>query len=212
MKVFIRLLAAAILVATSRAEEPFAFERTPGKLPKSIVPLRYGIRIEPSIEKASLRGSETIEIEVREPVRKIVLNSLNLEIEKATLNAGSAIALTPQLDVESQTLTFALADELPPGKYTLALEFHGKLTEQTEGLYLTRYQVGAVDKLALTTQFEATDARRMFPCWDEPVFRAVFQLTAVVPEKPLTTSSPAVEGLFVGLLMSTIRIPSVPAT
>ena len=189
MHTAIRILVAILLPAVVRAEEPFAFERTPGKLPKSIVPLRYAIRIEPSIGKAMLRGSETIEIEVRAAVREIVLNSLNLEIDKATLNSGKPVALTPQLDAEKQTLTFALAEELPPGKYTLALEYHGKLTEQTEGLYLTRYQVGAADKFALTTQFEATDARRMFPCWDEPVFRAVFQLTAVVPEKHTAISN-----------------------
>ena len=182
MKFAIRLLAIVLLLASARAEEPFTFKSTPGKLPKGIVPLHYAIRIEPSIEKTSLRGSETIVIEVREEVRKIVLNSLNLEIDKAVLETLKPIALTPQFDRENQTVTFALADELPPGEYTLALEYHGKLNEQTEGLYITRYQVGAIEKLALTTQFEATDARRMFPCWDEPVFRADFMLTAVIPE------------------------------
>ena len=64
MKTFFCLIVPALLFATACAEEPFAFARTPGKLPKTIVPLRYAIRIEPSIEKAVLRGSETIEIEV----------------------------------------------------------------------------------------------------------------------------------------------------
>ena len=189
MKSAIRIFAIVLLFASARAEEPFAFARTPGKLPKSIVPVRYAIRIEPNIEKAALRGSETIEIEVRKAVRAIVLNSLNLEIDKATLNTTKPVVLTPVLDHEKQTLTFALAEELPAGKYTLELEYHGRLNEQTEGIYITRYQVGAVEKVALATQFEATDARRMFPCWDEPVFRAVFQLTAAIPEKHTAISN-----------------------
>ena len=191
MRSAIRLFVIVLLIALtpSHAEEPFIFERTPGKLPKTIVPLSYSIHIAPDIEKATLIGHETIEIEVRAPVRAIVLNSLNLEIDSAALNLEKPVALTPKLDVEQQTLTFPLTNELPPGKYTLALSFHGKLTEQTEGLYLTRYQVGTADKLALTTQFQATDARRMFPCWDEPVFRSVFQLTAVVQEKHTAISN-----------------------
>ncbi len=193
MSAAIRCFVSIIFLASAFAEEPFAFERTPGKLPKSIVPLNYAIRITPDIEKATLQGIVVIEIDVREPVRKIVLNSLNLEIDSAELIAPKIVELKPELDRENQTLTLALAEELAPGEYTLTFEYHGKLTEQTEGLYLTRYQVGAVDKLALTTQFEATDARRMFPCWDEPVFRAVFQLTAVVPEKHTAISNMPVE-------------------
>src|SRR5690349_114119 len=94
----------ATTLAVARAEAPFAFERTPGQLPKDIVPRRYGIHIEPSIEKATLRGRETIEIEVLKPVRQIVLNALNLEITQATLQTTPPVALTPQLDAGKQTL------------------------------------------------------------------------------------------------------------
>ncbi len=193
MSAAIRCFVSIIFLASAFAEEPFAFGRTPGKLPKSIVPLKYAIHITPDVEKATLAGAVTIDIEVREPVRKIVLNSLNLEIDSAELITAEIIDLKPELDRENQTLTCALAEELGAGKYTLVVNYHGKLTEQTEGLYLTRYQVGAVEKFALTTQFEATDARRMFPCWDEPVFRAVFQLRAVVPEKHTAISNMPVE-------------------
>ena len=160
------------------AEEPFAFAKTPGKLPKDVVPKHYALRIEPTIETASFRGSETIEIEVRAPVRQIVLNSRGLEITSARL--GEQV-LSPQLDEARQTLTFTLREELPAGAYQLALAFSGKLGEQPYGLFLSRYQDGTVQQHALATQMEATDARRMFPCWDEPVFRATFELTAVVP-------------------------------
>ena len=167
MNFALRLSAIVLLFASACAEEPFAFNRTPGKLPKSIVPLGYRIRIEPDLEKATLRGEVSIAIEVRAAVREIVLNSLNLEISDATLdgNIAKAIRLTPKLDVEKQTLTFALAEELPPGKYRLALEYHGKLTQQTEGLYLTRYQVGAAEKFAPISRTHPSQiaiARRVF--------------------------------------------------
>ncbi len=180
VRLAIQILALIALTSVVHAEAPFAFEQTPGQLPKDIVPRSYAIRIEPDIEKATLTGRVEISIEVRKPVRKIVLNALGLSIGKATLDG---VELSPQLDPEKQTLALVLADELPVGTHTLAIEYRGQLTEQPEGLYLARYKVGDVEKTALATQFEATDARRMFPCWDEPVFRAAFQLTVVTPEK-----------------------------
>ena len=187
---FLRVLIAVVLfVGAISAEEPFSFETTPGQLPKDIVPRAYAIRIEPRIPEASLVGSETIEIEVRKPVRAIVMNSLGLKISRAVLHTDRETPLTPQLDDKKQTLTFALDAELAPGRYRLELAFEGKLTEQPEGLFLTRYTVPGGEKRALMTQFEATDARRMFPCWDEPVFRATFQLTAIVPEKQVAVSN-----------------------
>ena len=72
--------------------------------------------------------------------------------------------------------------EVKPGKHSIEVHFTGKLNERPQGLYLTRYQLpNGEGKKALVTQMEPTDARRMFPCWDEPVFRATYQLTAVVP-------------------------------
>ncbi|HYR58998.1 MAG TPA: M1 family metallopeptidase, partial [Chthoniobacteraceae bacterium] len=123
-------------------------------------------------------GRESIDLEARKPVRQFVLNSRGLEIANARIDGHPLI---PQFDEAKQTLTFALADELPAGAHRLELDFSGKLGEQTFGLFIARYQDGAQQKRALATQMEATDARRMFPCWDEPAFRATFELTAVVP-------------------------------
>ena len=166
------------LATTAFAEGPFDFESTPGKLPKDVVPKRYTVRVEPEIEAATFRGRETIEIEVRRPVRQLVLNTNELEITRAQLGDTP---LTPQLDAGRQTLTFPLAEELPAGTHRLEIEFAGKLNEKPAGLFLTRYRVGAEEKRGLATQMEPADARRMFPCWDEPVFRAAFELTVVIP-------------------------------
>src|SRR5205807_10610430 len=91
----------------------------------------------------------------------------------------------------NELLTIALPNELPAGEHTIALEFSGKITPKGRGLYYMPYQeqgTGA-KKVALGTQFEPSDARRFFPCWDEPSFRARFQLTAVVPGNWLAVSN-----------------------
>ena len=195
------VFAIAFFSSALRAEEPFVFEKTPGKLPKSVVPHHYAIRIEPDLAKATFVGSVAIDIEVRAPVKEIVLNSLDLQIGKAVLQTSESVAITPAMDAEKQLLTLPLPAELKPGKYKIALEFSGKLGEQPQGLFISRYQSGTDEKRALATQMEATDARRMFPCWDEPAFRAAFQLTAVVPEKlvaisnmPVTNEKPLGDG------------------
>jgi aminopeptidase N len=175
----IRPLCLLACASLALAEQPFAFDRTPGKLPKDVVPVRYAVSLAPSVETKTFTGSVTIDLQTRRPTRRLVLNSLGLAITKATLDGA---ALAPRLDEAQQTLAFDLPRELD-GKAQLAISFSGKLSEATEGLYLTRYSTPGGDKLALTTQCQATDARRIFPCWDEPVFRAKFQLSLRVPAK-----------------------------
>ncbi|MEP6672766.1 MAG: M1 family metallopeptidase [Chthoniobacter sp.] len=183
------LLSFCALSALASAEEPFVFEKNSGRLPKTVIPRRYEVRIDPSIEKAAFSGDETVSLEVRQAVREIVLHASGLEITNARLLAAKEIALTPKLNAEEQTLTFALPEELPPGKYQLALHFAGKLTEQPRGIYISPYQANGVTGKAIATQMEAVDCRRMFPCWDEPAFRAEFVLTAVAPEKQRAISN-----------------------
>ena len=175
-----------LLTVAAFAEEPFIFEKTPGRLPKDVVPKRYAIRIEPDVEKATFTGRVEIEVEARKAVPSLTLNSLKLQITSATLDGA---AITAKVDDGTQLLTLSGA-EISAGAHKLTLEFSGKLTEQPQGLYLTRYQLpdGKWQK-ALVTQMEPSDARRMFPCWDEPVFRAVFQLTAVVAQKHTAISN-----------------------
>ena len=177
------------------AERPFDFENTPGKLPKQVVPTEYAIRIAPGIDKLTFAGTETVKLKVRAPVRQLVLNALELQIMKASIDGKDLAPSAIKIDKKNELLTIALPSELAAGDYTLALSFSGKINQQGQGLFYMRYQeqgTGA-KKIALGTQFEATDARRFFPCWDEPSFRARFQLTVVVPENWLATSNMPVE-------------------
>jgi aminopeptidase N len=176
-------------------EKPFNFNETPGKLPKEVIPTEYSVRIVPNIDKLTFAGSETVKLNVRRPVPELVLNALELKIEAASIDGRELPASAIKLDSGPELLTLTLPSELAPGDHTLALRFTGKINQQGQGLFYVRYQEQGTDarKVMLGTQFEATDARRFFPCWDEPVFRARFQLTVLVPENWLAVSNMPIE-------------------
>src|SRR4051812_5475793 len=176
-------------------EKPFAFNETPGKLPKEVVPTEYAIRIIPNIENFTFTGTETVKLNVRSPVHQLVLNELELKIEAASLDGNELPLSAIKTDNEKELLTLTLPSELAAGDHALALRFAGKINQQGQGLFYMRYQEHGSDarKVMLGTQFEATDARRFFPCWDEPAFRARFQLTVVVPENWLAISNMPIE-------------------
>ena len=177
------------------AEKPFNFENTPGKLPKQVVPTEYAVRIVPNIDKLTFTGTETAKFNARAPVRELVLNTLEIEISGASVDGKSLPPSAIKIDRKNELLRLELASELPGGAHTLALDFSGKINQQGQGLYYARYQEqgSGANKIMLGTQFEATDARRFFPCWDEPSYRARFQLTAVVPENWLAVSNMPIE-------------------
>ncbi len=178
-----------------KAEKPFDFASTPGKLPKNVVPKEYEVRIVPNIGSRSFTGSESVKLDVRERVRQLVLNAAEVRVISAAVDGKQIAPAGIRADEKQETVTIALDVELPVGEHTLALEFSGKINQKGQGLYSADYQeegTGA-KKTMLGTQFEATDARRFFPCWDEPSFRARFQLTAVVPENFTAVSNMPIE-------------------
>jgi aminopeptidase N len=207
-----RLLFSATILLTCAthlsAEKPFDFDSTPGKLPKQVVPEEYSIRIKPDLEKLTFTGSETVKLRARQAVRRLVLNALDLKIRRASLDGKAIPESALKLDPKQETLTITLASELPEGAHSLELDFTGKINQRGQGLYYARYQeearvqeedegqqkasIGA-KRIMVGTQFEPTDARRFFPCWDEPSFRARFQLTAIIPENFLAISNMPVE-------------------
>ena len=194
-RVFLAGLLSVTFPAIMSAEKPFSFNETPGKLPKEVVPVEYSIRIVPNIDRFAFTGMETVKLSVRSSVRQLVLNALELEITEASVDDVALPKSAIRIDKEKELLTLVLPSELPTGDHTLAIRFAGKINEAGQGLFYMHYQEQAsgATKVMLGTQFEATDARRFFPCWDEPAFRARFQLTAVLPENWLAISNMPVE-------------------
>ncbi|HEU0208303.1 MAG TPA: M1 family metallopeptidase [Candidatus Udaeobacter sp.] len=176
-------------------EKPFNFNETPGKLPKTVVPAEYSVRIVPNIDNFTFGGTETVKLNARRPVHQLVLNALELKIEAASVDGNDLPASAINIGKENELLTLGLPSELTVGDHTLALRFTGKINQQGQGLFYMHYQEqgSGTRKVMLGTQFEATDARRFFPCWDEPAFRARFQLSVVVPENWLAVSNMSVE-------------------
>jgi len=158
-------------------ERPFNFNETPGKLPKEVVPTEYAIRIVPNRDNFTFAGSESVKLNVRSPVHQLVLNGLELKIEAASVDGKELSLSAIKTDSEKELLTLTLPSELAAGDHALALRFTGKINQQGQGLFYMRYQEqgSGARKVMIGTQFEATDARRVFPCWDEPAFRARVQ-------------------------------------
>jgi aminopeptidase N len=185
----------SIMSSASASEKPFSFKDTPGKLSKEVVPTDYAVRIIPDIDKLTFAGTETVKLDVRSRIRQLVLNALELKIESASIDGNEMPASSIKTDDKNELLTLTVPSELATGEHALTLRFRGKINQQGQGLFYMHYQEqgSGARKTMLGTQFEATDARRFFPCWDEPVFRARFQLTAVVPENWLAVSNMPIE-------------------
>jgi aminopeptidase N len=178
MRTWLPPLLFILATLAAHAQEKFVFENTPGKLPKTVVPRHYVIHLEPDLEQMSTEGAEGVEIDVLKPSGQIVLNAVETEIWNASLAHGSSREeIKPQFDAANQVVKFATSTPLQPGSYTLSFSFRSKISISSRGLFAQSYDLRGKTESLLATKFEPADARRAFPCWDEPSFRATFQLS-----------------------------------
>lgn len=158
-----------------------------------MAPSHYRISLEPNLDEATFSGSVEIEVEVVQATNQIQINSADLKISAScVLDAigaqTNAESIEHDEDMERATLSFA--SELTPGPYTVVVKFTGILNDQLHGFYRSVFtdDDGAEHTIA-TTQFESTHARRAFPCFDEPAFKASFGVTLIVPEDQFAVSN-----------------------
>ena len=161
-------------------------------LPENVRPVHYQITLQPDMDNFTFDGLEVIDIDVKEATSSIVLNAADLSVPAAMLikNGQWIRAESITLDEDSQTVTLSFPEPVEPGPAQLDLRFVGELNDKLHGFYRSQYvnPEGEVSYLA-TTQFEATDARRAFPCWDEPACKATFQLTLNIPTDMVAVSN-----------------------
>jgi aminopeptidase N len=160
-------------------------EQKPYRLPSTATPDRYEIKLTPDLGAATFLGEETILVQIHEPVRQIVVNAAELKLQTVTAKnvTGANLSAVVAVDDENEQATFTFAEMLNPGRWELQIKFSGILNDKLHGFYRSTYKntAGQIKTLA-STQFESTDARRAFPCWDEPAIKAVFQITLIIDE------------------------------
>ena len=156
----------------------------PYRLPEGVRPVRYDLRLEPDLADATFTGTCATALVLDEDAATITCNALELVIDEAWVETSAGTRLTPTavtLDVDTERVSFGFDEPVPAGDVTFHTRFRGQLNDKLRGFYRSTFtDADGVEQTIATTQFEATDARRAFPCWDEPAHKAVFSVTLVV--------------------------------
>lgn len=178
----------------------FDFDATPGRLPKDVVPSHYTLRFDLDPDRETFTGRTEIELDVRRPTTAIVLNANELEAARAVLTDASGasrpVVLTPDKDTSQWRLTWTPAEPLAPGRWRLAVDYRGKVEKRGQGLFRVEYRTPAREGTLrlLATQLEPTHARAVFPSFDEPAFRATFDIVITAPARFEAVSNMPVAG------------------
>ncbi|MDA0770603.1 MAG: hypothetical protein BZY79_05690 [SAR202 cluster bacterium Casp-Chloro-G4] len=153
-------------------------------VPANVKPVKYQITLEPDLKQYTFKGRVITTIEILEQTSSITMNSIEIEIQSCVLTEGGKTLPSQNItyDDKQETVTFDFGVNLAEGAASLDIAFTGDLNDKLRGFYRSQYQdIDGNDQLMASTQFESTDARRAFPCWDEPALKATFELTLVIP-------------------------------
>ena len=165
---------AAFAVFAALAAAPAASAQ---RLPADVVPTHYALTLTPDLKAATFTGAETIDETLTQPTDHITLNAAEIAFQSVTVSAaGHEQTATVSLDKDKEQATFTFPQQLPAGKATLTIAYTGILNNELRGFYLSK----TARRNYAVTQFEPTDARRAFPCFDEPAFKATFDISLVV--------------------------------
>lgn len=164
------------------------------RLSKFVKPERYRLMIRPDMEAFTFYGEETIFLAMGKSTREVVLHSKDLDIFDVKFQSKNFKCQTSKIkyNEKAETATFIFSKALPKGSGELSLKFKGVLSEGLKGFYRSKYIHEGREKHIATTQFESTDARRAFPCFDEPAHKAIFDVTMQIPSH-LTAISNTIE-------------------
>lgn len=156
------------------------------RLPQTVIPQHYTLKLIPDLTKATFAGVESIDVQLNQPANEITLNALEITFNKVTATAnGQELPATVTEDAANQQATLHFDQTLPAGAVTLHIDYSGILNDKLRGFYLSKTPT---QRLAVT-QFESTDARRAYPSFDEPALKATYSVTLVAPRGDMAISN-----------------------
>ncbi|PWA30734.1 hypothetical protein CCH79_00009263 [Gambusia affinis] len=163
------------------------------RLPTDVCPVNYGLCLKPDLIDFTFDGKLEAQVEVIQATNQIVMNCADIDIITASFvpeGADEINATGFNYQNEDEKVTLSFPSSLQKGSGTLKVEFVGELNDKMKGFYRSKYTTAAGEtRYAAVTQFEATDARRAFPCWDEPAIKATFDITLIVPKDRVALSN-----------------------
>ena len=157
------------------------------RLPEGARPENYKLKFTPDLDKAKFEGDETITIRVLKSTSEITLNAVDIDFHDVTITSGGVTqkaTVAPQK--EKEMVVLSVEKSLAAGAATVHITYTGILNDEMRGLYLGKDDKG---RKYAATQFEATDARRAFPSFDEPDYKATFDITAVADKDQVAISN-----------------------
>ncbi|WP_308517617.1 M1 family metallopeptidase [Sphingomonas flavescens] len=208
------LVAPATLPAQTAARVDTVDASLPTQLPRTAIPHHYALNVTPHAERLTFDGTAAIDLEIIKPTRELTLNAADLTFSSARLvpASGAPLTGTSAVNADSETATFTFPKVLPVGTYRLELTYAGKINTQANGLFALDYKNReGKDARAIYTQFEAADARRFMPSWDEPDYKATFDLTVRVPAAQMAVSNmPAASSRNIAGGLKEVRFQTTP--
>ena len=165
----------------------------PYRLYEYLKPQNYDLFLAPDIENASFSGRVVIDCVLEAQASDFRLNYTELEFSKVEIEQeGVTVESSYVLDDPNEIIEITTSTPLSPGAVKILIEFTGILNDKLAGFYKSHYRDADGNTVAIaTTQFEATDARRAFPCFDEPAFKATFDISLEVEQEHLAISNGA---------------------
>ena len=163
-----------------------ATSATAQRLPKTVIPEHYQLAFTIDLANAKFTGQTGIDVRVTQSTSTITLHAVDMNITSATVAAGGQTqTATVAMNAAAQTATLTVPKAVAAGKARIAIDYNAALNSSLRGLYLSK----ANNRSYAVTQFESTDARRAFPCFDEPAFKATYAVTVTADRGDIAISN-----------------------